>query len=92
MGYGFIYLFCVLILLILALRFFLPFLIYLIPVLVIVWILRILFGRRHRRQTTSTDDRTYYESMYQQPEEPTNPDIIDVDYKVVDEEEQDNTH
>ena len=36
--------------------------------------------------------RDSYESMYQQPEEPTNPDIIDVDYKVVDEEEQDNTH
>lgn len=48
MGYSFIYLFCILILLMLALRFFLPFFIYLFPVLIIIWILKILFGRKRR--------------------------------------------
>ncbi|WP_050637423.1 hypothetical protein [Candidatus Stoquefichus sp. SB1] len=91
MGYSFIYLFCILILLMLALRFFLPFFIYLFPVLIIIWILKILFGRKRRHQSTSSSDREYYESIYKD-DQPTDPNVIDVDYKVVDEEEEDNTH
>lgn len=91
MGYSFIYLFCVLIILMLLLRFFLPFFIYLFPILIIIWVLRILFGRRRHKQTTSTQDREYYESMYQD-NQTSDPNVIDVDYKVVDEEEQNDTH
>lgn len=91
MGYSFIYLFCILILFMLLLRFFLPIFIYLIPIFIIAWILKILFGRKRRRQSTSSSDREYYESMYQE-DQPTDPNVIDVDYKVVDEEEQNDTH
>ncbi len=87
MGYGFIYLFCFLILVMLALKFFLPFLIYLIPVIVIVSIIKIIFKKRDHNET---QEQTYYESTYQNQQN-DNPDIIDVDYKVVDEEDND-TH
>lgn len=90
MGYGFIYLLCVLILLMLALRFFLPFVIYLLPVLIILWIIKRLFGRR-RQTHTSQEDQTYYESTYQNHQS-SDSDIIDVDYTVIDEQEQDDTH
>lgn len=89
MGYGFIYLLCVLILLMLALRFFLPIVIYLLPVFIIIWIIKRIFSSKRHQTHTNQEEKTYYESTYQN-QQPSDPDIIDVDYKVVDEE--DNTH
>lgn len=91
MRYGFIYLLCVLVLLMLALRFFLPFFIYLFPIFAVLWIIKILFRSRRQKNQTSNEERTYYESTYQN-NQTSDPDIIDVDYKVVDEQEQDDTH
>lgn len=87
MGYSFIYLFCVLVLLMLALRFFLPFFIYLFPILIIFWIIKAIF-RSRKRTHQSKEDQAYYEqhSSYQNHQS-SDPDIIDVDYKVVDEED-----
>lgn len=95
MGYSFIYLFCVLVLIMLALRIFLPIVIYLFPVLVIIAIVRILFNRRKTKQTTYeqtyyNQDSTYHQDTNYQNQYHGDPDIIDVDYKVVDEDE--NTH
>ena len=66
MGYSFIYLFCVLVLLMLALRFFLPFFIYLFPILIIFWIIKAIF-RSRKRTHQSKEDQAYYEqhSSYQ---------------------------
>ena len=61
MGYNFIYLLCVLVLFMLALRLFLPI---------------------HEDK----EDQEYYESLYQDYQNQDS-DVIDVDYKVVDEHE-----
>ena len=86
MGYNFIYLLCVLVLFMLALRLFLPILMAVIGIVVVIWLIRKLFSS-HRRQTyEDDDDRHYYESIYQEDSN-QNEDVIDVDYKVVDEQE-----
>lgn len=85
MGYNFIYLLCVLVLFMLALRLFLPILMAVIGIVVVIWLIRKLFSS-HRRQTYEDDDRHYYESIYQEDSN-QNEDVIDVDYKVVDEQE-----
>ena len=48
MGYNFIYLLCVLVLLMLALRLFLPILMAVVGVIVVIWLIRKLFSS-HRR-------------------------------------------
>ena len=89
MGYSFIYLFIVLILFMFVLRFFMPILIYLLPVFFIIWIIKAIFGGRHKTKT-STYDQTYYDQQTQQQNhQSSDPNVIDVDYKVVDEQEQD---
>ena len=86
MGYNFIYLLCVLVLFMLALRLFLPILMAVIGIVVVIWLIKKLFSS-HRRQTyEDDDDRHYYESIYQEDSN-QNEDVIDVDYKVVDEQE-----
>ena len=85
MGYNFIYLLCVLVLFMLALRLFLPILMAVIGIVVMIWLIRKLFSS-HRRQTYEDDDRSYYESIYEEDSK-QNEDVIDVDYKVVDEQE-----
>lgn len=89
MGYSFLYLLIFLIIIMFVLRIFLPMIIYLIPVFVILWILGIIFRPKHKKEKTSTYEQTYYEDTYQQ--QSSDPNIIDVDYKVVDEEQND-TH
>lgn len=88
MGYNFIYLLCVLVLLMLALRLFLPILMVLIGVGIVIWLIRRLWTSHHKRQYEDEDDRSYYESIYQEHQNQNqNEDVIDVDYKVVDEQE-----
>lgn len=90
MGYNFLYSLCFLILMMFLLRIFLPFLIYLIPVFLVVYIIKAL--SRKKKTNNSTYEETYYhQDTYNQPNQSSNPDIIDVDYKVVDEEDH-NTH
>lgn len=86
MGYNFIYLLCVLVLFMLALRLFLPILMAVIGVIVVIWLIRKLFSSHRRHQTYEDDDRSYYESIYEEDSK-QNEDVIDVDYKVVDEQE-----
>jgi len=75
-------------------RFFLPFLIYLIPIFLIVYVVKAIFGKPKR---TSTYENTYYnqhtqdQSNQYQSTQSSDPNVIDVDYKVVDEEDND-TH
>lgn len=96
MGYSYLYLFCLLILIMVVMRFFLPFLIYLIPIFLIVYVVKAIFTRS---KTKSTYDETYYDQQKaydqtrqsQQTYQSSDPNVIDVDYKVVDEEEN-NTH
>mgnify|MGYP007085178364 FL=1 len=66
MGYNFIYLLCVLVLLMLALRLFLPILMAVIGVIVVIWLIRKLFSSHRRHQTYEEDDRSYYESIYEE--------------------------
>ena len=86
MGYNFIYLLCVLVLFMLALRLFLPILMAVIGVIVVIWLIRKLVSSHRRHQTYEDDDRSYYESNYEEDSK-QNEDVIDVDYKVVDEQE-----
>ena len=87
MGYHFIYLLCVLVLIMLALRLFLPILVVLIGVNIVIWCIIKLFYSRHKQTHVNYDeDRRYYESYYQETQNQDS-DVIDVDYKVVDEEE-----
>ena len=87
MGYHFIYLLCVLVLIMLALSLFLPILVVLIGVIIVIWGIRKLFSSRHKQtQVKDDEDRRYYESYYQETQNQDS-DVIDVDYKVVDEEE-----
>lgn len=86
MGYNFIYLLCVLILIMLALRLFLPVLVVLAGVIIVIWGIRKLFSSRHKQTKENDEDRRYYESYYQETQNQDS-DVIDVDYKVVDEEE-----
>ena len=87
MGYHFIYLLCVLVLIMLALRLFLPILVVLIGVIIVIWGIRKLFSSCHKQtQVNDDEDRRYYESYYQETQNQDS-DVIDVDYKVVDEEE-----
>lgn len=90
MGYSYIYLFCLLILFMFIMRFFLPLIIYLIPVFFIVFILKTIFGSKKKTQTHESYDHNQ-DTYYQQNQQSSNPDVIDVDYKVVDEENTD-TH
>lgn len=85
MGYNFIYLLCVLVLIMLALRLFLPILIVLIGVILVIWIIRKLFFSR-RQSYEDKENQEYYESLYQDYQNQDS-DVIDVDYKVVDEHE-----
>lgn len=85
MGYNFIYLLCVLVLIMLALRLFLPILIVLIGVILVIWIIRKLFFSRGQSHEDK-EDQEYYESLYQDYQNQDS-DVIDVDYKVVDEHE-----
>lgn len=85
MGYNFIYLLCVLVLIMLALRLFLPILIVLIGVILVIWIIRKLFFSR-RQSHEDKEDQEYYESLYRDYQNQDS-DVIDVDYKVVDEHE-----
>ena len=80
MGYNFIYLLCVLVLIMLALRLFLP-----ILIILVIWIIRKLFFSR-RQSHEDKEDQEYYESLYQDYQNQDS-DVIDVDYKVVDEHE-----
>lgn len=91
MGYSYIYLFCLLILFMFIIRYFLPFLTWLLPVFLVVFIINLIFGQR--KKTTTHEETSYnnQDTYYQQNQRPSNPDIIDVDYKVVDEEDND-TH
>lgn len=86
MGYNFIYLLCVLVLFMLALRLFLPILMILIVIGVIIWFIRKLLTSHRKHTYQDEDDRSYYESIYQDHQN-QDEDIIDVDYKVVDEQE-----
>lgn len=89
MGYNFIYLLCVLVLFMLALRLFLPILMILIVIGVIIWFVRKLLTSHRQHTYQDEDDRSYYESIYQEHQN-HDADIIDVDYKVVDEQENPN--
>lgn len=91
MGYSYLYLFCLLILVMFLLRFFVPFLVYLIPIFLIVYLVKAIFKKG--KTNTSTYEKTYYDEqkIYNQTKQSSNPDVIDVDYKVVDEEDND-TH
>ena len=88
MGYSYLYLFCFLILIMVVMRFFLPFLIYLIPILFTVYIVKAIFARK-----STTYEQTYQEqkTTYHQTNQSSDPNVIDVDYKVVNEEDND-TH
>lgn len=93
MGYNniYIYLFLVVLGIILVLRIFIPILIYLLPILCIAYLIKIFFGTRSQKQKTTTQrQQSYQQSTYQQTRS-SQQDIIDVDYKVVDEEDI-NTH
>lgn len=79
----YIVLFILLILLMGIIRFFVPLLIYCIPVIFIIYVLRLLFGRRKQRKTYQQEYTQYDDGN----EQTMGSDVIDVDYKVVDEEE-----
>jgi purine-cytosine permease-like protein len=66
-------------------RFFIPFIIYLLPILLIVYVIKALFSKKHTHNE-NTQDYHEQETTYHQ----THDDIIDVDYKVVDEEDDHN--
>ncbi len=91
MGYSFLYLLIFMMIIMFVLRIFLPIVIWLLPVFIVLWLITTIFrSRPKRKDQTTTYDQTYYQQdTYQQ--QSSNPDIIDVDYKVVD-EKQDGTH
>jgi len=72
-------------------RFFLPFIIYLIPIFLVVYVIKAIFGHKKKTQTYQDTSYTRQDTYYQQKTQSSNPDVIDVDYKVVDEENND-TH
>ncbi len=80
---GYIYLFIVLILLMFILRFLIPILIWLIPIFIVVYIIRSLKNTKTKESSTTYSNDTY--ESYNQNKE--NDSVIDVEYKVVDEED-----
>lgn len=94
MGYSYLYIVVFLVLLMFLARIFLPIIIYLLPIFLVIYIVRLLFFRASTKKhedfneyTQKTDDSAYDDYTYS-----SNPDIIDVDYKIVDEKETDNTY
>ncbi len=94
MGYSYLYIVVFLALLMFLARIFLPIIIYLLPVFLVIYIVRLLFfkvsTRKHENSneyTQKTDDSAYDDYTYS-----SNPDVIDVDYTIVDEKETDDTY
>lgn len=84
MGYSFIYLFIALILIMFLIRLFLPLFVYLVPILVVIWVVKHRFDRKKKEKAESEQTYEYHQSTYD-----TSSDIIDVDYTVVDEQNND---
>lgn len=82
---SYIYLIVFLVVLMFILRFLIPIFIWLIPILIVIYILRSLKKTRHQEKSTTKNTYYHTESTYNDHDEN---DIIDVDYKVVDEKEQ----
>lgn len=67
-----------------------PVIIMLLPILFIVYIVRTLFGSKKKTYThTTTYDETYYNQQTTNQNQSRDPNVIDVDYTVVDEKEDD---
>ena len=82
MGYSYLYLISILILFMVVLRFFIPLLVYLIPIFVIVYLIRRYLVKKKEPQKEEYD---YYETNSSSYNNQS--DVIDVDFKVVDVEE-----
>ena len=86
MGYQFIYYVILVFVIMLAIRFFLPLMVWLFPFIVVFLIVRAIFKHKHEQeeaQNQSQRDDYYHQNDYQD----SSSDIIDVDYTIVDEEE-----
>ncbi len=80
---GFLYFLIVMFVILMLFRFLMPIFIWLLPIFLVYWLIRKLFFKPKQK---TTYDYTYYEQR--QDDETINNDIIDVDYRVVDEEEE----
>ncbi len=88
MGNSYIYLILVLVLFMFLIRFLFPILVFLIPVFLVMYVVKSIM--RSRKQTKTTYQQTHYDQP-NNTNQTSDPNVFDVDYKVVDEEEQDNT-
>ena len=88
MGYSFLYILCFLIIAAFLIRIFVPFIVYLFPVFLIVFVIKSFMNNRKsiepEQEYSEYQEDTNYQNSY------TSSDVIDVDYTVVDEET--NTH
>ncbi|MEG0275921.1 MAG: DUF4834 domain-containing protein [Coprobacillus sp.] len=90
MGYGWIYLVFILLIVMFLMRFLMPLLVLIFPILMVLYILKILFGSKRKTYThTTTYDETYYNQQSTNQNQSRDPNVIDVDYTVVDEKEDD---
>lgn len=90
MGYGWIYLVFVFLIIMFLMRFLMPVFIFLLPILFVFYIVKALFGSKKKTYTHTTSyDETYHNQDSTSQNQSRDPNVIDVDYKVVDEKEDD---
>lgn len=83
---SFLYLLIILVVLMVAIRFFIPLLVYLIPILFIAYLISMLVKYIKGKKNPEKDD-VYEENYTYQDYQSNQSDVIDVDYKVIHEEE-----
>lgn len=83
---SFLYLLIILVVLMVAIRFFIPLLVYLIPILFIAYLIGMLVKYIKGKKNPEKDD-VYEENYTYQDYQSNQSDVIDVDYKVIHEEE-----
>lgn len=84
---SFLYLLIILIVCMVALRFFIPLLVYLIPIIFIAYLIGMLIKHIRNKKNPEKEDMYENENYTYQDYQSNNTDIIDVDYKVIHEEE-----
>ena len=83
---SFLYLLIILVVLMVAIRFFIPLLVYLIPIIFIAYLIGMLVKYIKGKKNPEKDD-VYEENYTYQDYQSNQSDVIDVDYKVIHEEE-----
>lgn len=90
MGYGWIYFVLIFLVIMFLMRFLMPVLIFLLPILFVYYIVKAIFGPKKKTYTHTTSyDETYQNQQSTSQSQSRDPNVIDVDYKVVDEKEDD---